>query len=170
MKTNLLALCLVTLQVACLAQDNGSSKEKRQWWRSYTGESIPDGKDRRLEFSGIGQGAEHLEGTFYLIRVNKRSYPIVLIKGHLNKAGEFAANVSLEVSNQESGNWKEIESSLSKKVDVTLTAARHIDKLSIQIQLDALQPCIGTFKFGRITLQTGERAVVPLIWLTEQGQ
>jgi len=170
MKTNLLSLCLVALQITCLAQDNGNSNDNRQWWRSYTGESITDGRDRRLEFSGIGQGAEHLEGTFYLIRLNRRSYPIVLIKGHLNKAGEFTANVSLEVSNQENGKWKEVESSLSKKVDVTLTAGRHIDKLSIQIQLDALQPYIGTFKFGRISLQTGERAVIPLIWLTEQGQ
>jgi hypothetical protein len=93
-----------------------------------------------------------------------------VVKGHFNKRGEFSANVSLEVSDQEDGNWKIIESSVSDRVDVTLTGAQHIDALSIYVQLDAFQPYIGKSKFGRVVLQTGESEVFPMVWLTEKGE
>jgi hypothetical protein len=96
--------------------------------------------------------------------------PQLVVKGHSNKRGEFTANVSLEVSDQKDANWKIIESSVSERVDLTLTGAGHIDTLFIYVQLDAFQPYIGKFKFCRVVLQTGESEVFPMVWLTEKGE
>jgi hypothetical protein len=171
MKTCILVVGLIVSQMLCSAQDKPSQSEKRIWGRSYSLHSLPDGKDTRLEVGDISQGPEHLVGVFDLTRQRQGRGRQLVIQGHLNKRGEFTANVSLEVGNQEDGgNWTSIESSFSNEVDVTLTAAPHIEALFIRVQLDAFQPYIGKFKFGRIVLQTGESTVVPLVWLTEKGE
>ena len=151
------------------AQDKLGLEEKRAWSRSYIREPISDGKDRRLECEGVSQGPRHLLGEFVLIR-QRHGAPLA-IQGHLNKAGEFTPNVSLAVGDQADGtNWKSIESSLSDHIDVTLSAAPHIEHLLARVELDALKPYIGKFKFCRIVFQTGEDDVFPLAWLTEKGE
>ncbi|MFZ1220284.1 MAG: hypothetical protein WAO00_13395, partial [Chthoniobacterales bacterium] len=113
------------------------------------------------------QEPDHLICTF-LVKRKEFGAPLV-IEGHLNKYGEFAANVSLEVGDQENGNWKQIESSFSKEPDLKLSVAPHLPNLLTRVQVDALQPYIGKFKFCRVVLQTGESEVVPMEWLTEKG-
>ena len=167
MKTRILLVGLIASQMLCLAQDKPDQKEKRIWGYSYHGHPVPDGKNTRLNFGGASQGPEHLLGQYSLTR--QRDGTQLAIQGHLNKSGEFTANVSLEVSDQEDGNWKTIESSFSDRVDVTLTAAPHVERLFLCIQLDAFQPYIGKFKFCRVALQTGESDVIPMAWLTEDG-
>lgn len=169
MKTRILLLGLIASQMLCLAQDKPDQKEKRIWGYSYHGHPLPDGKDTRLNFGGVTQeiDPEHLVGQYSLTR--QRDGTQLAIQGHLNKSGGFTPNVSLEVSDQKDGNWKSNESSFSDKVDVTLTAAPHVEHLFLSIQLDALQPYIGKFKFCRVSLQTGESVVIPMAWLTEEG-
>jgi hypothetical protein len=166
MKTYIVLVGLIVSQIACFAQDNAVTKDKRTWeathWRTVL-------KFQPLELDVISQGPEHLVGTCALTREGKDSPPLV-IQGHLNEIGEFTPNVSLAVSDQKDGNWKVIESSLDNKVDVTLTGASHIDHLYIRIQLDALRPYVGKFKFFRIALQTGETDVIRMAWLTEKGE
>ena len=161
-------LLLVGAQMLCFAQDKPDSKEKRIWGASYHITRFGDDKDTALDGFDVSQGPEHLLGGWALVRQRKGA-PL-LIHGHLNKMGEFTPNVSLEVSDQKDGDWKIIESSLSEKVDVTLTAAPHIEMLFFRIQLDALQPYIGKFKFWRVVLQTGESDVLPMEWITEKGE
>jgi hypothetical protein len=164
---SLTILFLVATRALCLAQEKPDQKEKRIWGYSHIGEYLPDGKDTRLEFGGVSQDLEHLVGAFVLAR--QRDGAPLVIHGHLNKSGDFTPNVSLEVSDQEDGNWKIIESSLSDKPDVTLTAAPHTGHLFLRIQFDALQPYVRKFKFFRVVLQTGESDVTPMTWLTEEG-
>lgn len=167
-KTCLLLIGLVVGWQICWAEESPNSNDKPQWGTSYTRELAPDGKDRRLYLFDVSQGPEHLLGAFALARHTKR--PIrLMIQGHLNELGEFAPNIALAVSDQEDGNWKTIESSFSDKVDVTLTGGPHIDKLFLRIQLDPFQPYIEKFKFCRISLQTGESDVIPMVWLTSKG-
>ncbi|MEY2506065.1 MAG: hypothetical protein QOH01_394 [Verrucomicrobiota bacterium] len=164
---------LVALTVAsmlCPAQDNTKQSERRIWGTSYMRELAPDGKVTRIALDDVSQGVEHLLGGVVLSRQVEGPIPQLMIKGHFNKKGEFAPNVSLEVSNQRDGSWKTVESSLSETVDIMLTGGPHIDKLFTVIQLDALQPYIGRFEFCRITLQTGESDIFPMVWLTEQGE
>ncbi len=170
MKKHILLVGLIGSQMICLAEDKPSQNESRMWERSYM--LMPDtkSKDRGLEVLNISQGPEHLIGTFVLDRWIKETVSQLVIQGHLNKKGEFTANVSLEASDQEDGNWKTIESSFSDKVDVTLTGAPHIDKLYIVVRLDAFQPYIRKFKFCRVAIQTGESNVFPMVWLTEKGK
>lgn len=168
MKTHILLVGLMVGQMVCFAQDRPDQNEKRIWGRSFIGEPMPDGKDTRLEFDGVSQGREHLVGEFVLTR--QRDGTPLAVQGHFNKMGEFSPNASLEVSDQEDGKWKSIESSFSDKVDVTLTAAPHTEHLFTRIQLDAFQPYIGKFKFCRVALQTGESDVFPMAWLTEKGE
>jgi hypothetical protein len=168
MKTRVCLVGLITCQMVCFAGDKPCQDEKRIWGRSYITESLGD-KNPRLELGDLSQGPEHLVGMFELIRNSKETVPRLVLKGHLNKRGEFTANVSLEVSDQENGNWKVIESSFSDKIDVTLTGALNIDTLYVYVQLDAFQPYIGKFKFCRVVLQTGESEVFPMVWLTEKG-
>jgi hypothetical protein len=170
MKTRILLVGLIASQIICLAEDKPAQNEKREWDRSYMLIPTPDGKNRGIEFLNISQGPEHLLGTLVLARRIKGTVPQLMIQGHLNKRGEFTANIALEVSDRELGNWKTIESSFSDRVDVTLRGAPHIDKLFFVVQLDAFQPYIGQFKFGRIALQTGESNVFPMVWLTEEGK
>lgn len=170
MKTYILFVGLIACHMLCLAEDKPVEKEKRIWGASYMRELAPDGKDTRLAVDGVSQGREHLVGEFVLTRQRDGTVPQLAIQGHFNKSGEFTPNVSLEVSDRQDGNWKPIESSFSDKVDVTLTGAPHVDKLFIRIQLDAFQPHIGKFKFCRVTLQTGESDVFPMVWLTEKGE
>lgn len=167
MNMRIVLVGLVASQILCLAEDKPAQKEKPIWGYSYIGESLGDDKDRRLDFGGVSQGPEHLVGQYSLTR--QRDGTQLAIQGHLDKSGEFTPNVSLEVSDQEDGNWKTIESSFSDKVDVTLTAAPHVEHLFLRIQLDAFQPYIGKFKFCRVVLQTGESDVIPMAWLTEDG-
>jgi len=169
MKTRVLLLGVIVTQITCLAEDKPAQNEKREWDRSYALIPVPDGKDRGIEFLNISQGPEHLVGTLVLERRIKATLPQLVIQGHLNKKGDFTANISLEVSDREDGNWKKVESSFSDTVDVTLTGAPHIDKLFFVVQLDAFQPYIGKFKFCRISLQTGESNVFPMVWLTGEG-
>ena len=158
---------LMGIQALCLAQDKRDSKEKRIWGRSFHITRFGDDKDTALDGFDVSQGPEHLFGGWALVRQRKGA-PL-LIHGHLNKMGEFTPNVSLAVSDQKDGDWRIIESSLSEKVDVTLTAAPHIDMLFFRIQLDALQPYIGKFKLWRVVLQTGESDVLPMEWITPEG-
>jgi len=166
MKRHVLFIALIVCQFACLAQDNPVTTEKRTWEATHF---ITRLKFQPFEVQDISQGPEHLVASCVLTREKKESPPLV-IQGHLDKIGEFTPNVSLAVGDREDGNWKMIESSLVDKVDVTLTGASHIDHLYIRIQLDALQPYIGKFKFCRIMLQTGETDVIPMGWLTEKGE
>jgi hypothetical protein len=166
MKIHILLIGLIVGQIACFAQDNPVTKEKRTWgvtrWRTVE-------KFQGLELSDFSQGPEHLIGSGAVIR-EKKEGPQLVVQGHFNEIGEFTPNVSLAVSDQRDGNWKIIESSLAEKVDVTLTGAPHIDMLFIRIQLDAFQPYIGKFKYCQITLQTGETDIFPMAWLTEKGE
>lgn len=170
MKARILLVGLIVSQMTCLGEDKPAQNEKREWDRSYMLIPVPDGKDRGFEFFNISQGPEHLVGGLVLARRIKGTVPQLVIQGHLNKRGEFTANVSLAASDREDGNWKTIESSFSDKVDVTLTGAPHIEKLFFDVQLDAFQPYIGKFKFCRIALQTGESNVFPMVWLTREGK
>lgn len=170
MTTRILAFAVIASQMICLAQDKPDQKEKRIWGYSLHRHSLPDGKETRLSFGGLTQeiDPDHLIGQYSLTR--QRDGTQLAIQGHLNKSGDFTANVSLEVSDQEDGNWKTVESSFSDKVDVTLTAAPHVEHLFLRIQLDAFQAYIGKFKFCRVALQTGESDVIPMAWLTEEGR
>jgi hypothetical protein len=168
MKAGYLLVGLMVTQMLW-AEDKPSQDEKRIWGRSIITESLGD-KNPRLELGDISQGPKHLVGMFDLIRNSKETVPQLVVKGHSNKRGEFTANVSLEVSDQKDANWKIIESSVSERVDLTLTGAGHIDTLFIYVQLDAFQPYIGKFKFCRVVLQTGESEVFPMVWLTEKGE
>src|ERR1041384_469514 len=119
--------------MACLGQDKPVDEEKRTWGVTRY-RTIPwDDKDRRLECTDFSQNPEHLVGLCVLARQEK-GRPQLVIKGHLNKLGEFIPNVSLAVSNRRDGDWEVIESSLAEKVDVTLTGASHIDMLFTRIQ------------------------------------
>jgi hypothetical protein len=169
MKTRILLVGLIASQMICSAEDKPAQNEKREWDRSYMLIPVPDDKDRGLEFLSISQGPLHLVATLVLGRRIKGTVPLV-IQGHFDKRGGFTANISLEVSDREDGNWKRIESSFSDTVDVTLTGAPHIDTLFFVAQLDAFQPYIGKFKFCRIALQTGESNVFPMVWLTREGK
>ena len=132
MKTSVFLVGLLLSTMICLAQQESDQNERREWARSYSLHSAPDGKDTGLEVLHISQEREQLLGGFVLFRQRKGSEPQLMIYGHLKK-GDFAANVSLEVSDQEDQNWKTIESSFSDKVDVTLTAASHIENLFIDV-------------------------------------
>jgi hypothetical protein len=168
MKTFVLLVVLIASQFLCSAQDSPRENSKRTWSRSRLAEVRPDGKDTRLQFGHISQESEHLICSFLLIRQKEGAE--LVIQGHFNKSGEFTANVSLEVSDQEDGNWKQIDSSFSTKIDVRLIAARHVRHLLTQVQMDAFQPYIGKFRFGRVTLQSGESDIFPMVWLTEKGE
>lgn len=168
MKTHILFVGLIVGQLVCFAQNKPDQNERGIWGRSFMREPMPDGKDARLECDGVSQGREHLIGEFVLTR--QRDGTPLAIQGRFNKMGEFIPNVLLEVSDRDDGNWKSIESSLSDKVDVTLTAAPHIEHLFTRIQLDAFQSYIGKFRFCRVALQTGESDVFPMAWLTEKGE
>ena len=167
MKIHILFVGLILAQMSCFGQDDPVKEEKRTWGATYYRTVVGNNKDRRLEFDGISQG-EHLVGSCVLARQEK-GRPQLVIQGHLNKIGDFTPNVSLAVSDRRDGNWKVIESSLTDKVDVTLTGAPHIDMLFIRIQFDAFQPYIGKFKYCQVVLQTGESDVFPMAWLTEDG-
>jgi hypothetical protein len=165
---SLLLIALAASHTVCPAQDSPAPKQKPYWATSYMITREGDDKDTALDGFDVSQGPEHLLGGWALVRQRKGA-PL-LIHGHLTKMGEFTANVSLEVSDQKDGDWRIIESSLSEKVDVTLTAAPHIEMLFFRIQLDALQPYIGKFRYWRIVLQTGEIQILPMAWLTEDGE
>ena len=160
-------IVLIVSQAICLAQDSAGEASKRTWSRSHIGEYLPDGKDTRLEFGFISQESEHLLCSFVLARQREQKQLIIL--GQQTKAGTFTPNVSLEVSDQEDGNWKRIVSSFSEKDNVMLKGEPHVELLSTQVEMDAFQPYIGKFKFGRVVLQTGESDVFPMAWLTEDG-
>jgi hypothetical protein len=168
MKTFILSITAMTGALLSLAQEIPREVSSRTWYHSRIGEVRPDGKDTRLEFMSVSQDDEHLIGSFLVVR--QREGAELVIQGRLNKSGEFTANVSLEVSDQEDGKWKQIESSFSEKSDVRLIAAPHFGHLLTRIQMDAFQPYIGKFRFGRVTLQSGESDIFPMVWLTEKGE
>lgn len=169
-KARVLLIGLIAGPIFCISGEKPEQDDTSLWDRSYELTPLPDGKERGLNVLSINQGRKHLEGLWVVERRMKKTVPELAIQGHFDKKGEFTANVSLEVSDREDGNWRTIESSFSDKVDVTLEGAPHMDKLFIRIQLDAFQPYIGMFKFCRVVLQTGESDVFPMVWLTEQGK
>jgi hypothetical protein len=166
MKARIFSICLILVETACFAQDKAVTGEKPVWAVTHFRTTQ---KFQPFEIDDISQGPEHLVGSGTLSRENKGIGQLA-IQGHLNKLGELVANVSLAVSDREDGNWKVIESSLSDKVDATLTAAPHVNQLYLRIHFDAFQPYIGKFKFCQVRLQTGETDVFPMTWLTEKGE
>jgi hypothetical protein len=168
MDSKLLLLVMLGGQITCFAQSVPCEDGKRLWGRSIIGEAIPDGKDRRLELTDISQESVHLVGMFALSQQGNASAPSpLLIQGRLDRAGLFTANVALEVRNEETEEWKSIQTSLTNKIEATLTAAPGIPSICILVQLDAFQPYIGKYRFGRLTLQTGETTLFSLLLLTE---
>jgi len=154
---------LIASSVISSDGDRPATEEKRVWGVTHF---ITREKFQPFEIDDISQGPDHLVGSGVLSREDK-GIGRLAIQGHLNKVGEFTPNVSLAVSDRDDGNWKIIESSFSDKVDVTLTAAPHVNNLFIRIQFDAFQPYIRKVKFCRVTLQTGEADVFPMEWLQD---
>jgi hypothetical protein len=154
---------LIAGSVISFAGDRPATEGKRVW--GVTRFSTRE-KFQPFEIDDISQGPDHLVGSGVLSRENKGIGQLA-IQGHLNEVGEFAPNVSLAVSDRDNGDWKIIESSLSDKVDVTLTGAPHVNMLFLRIQFDAFQPYIRKFKFCRVTLQSGEADIFPMEWLQE---
>jgi hypothetical protein len=165
-KTSIFLVGLILTHEFCWAEDPAKPDDKPMWASSYMRELA---REQPLELFHVSQDSEHLLGGLSLTRMVKEPDRQLIIQGHLAKSGEFAPNISLAVSDREDGNWKIIYSSFSDKVDVTLTGGRHVDSLTMRIQLDALQPYIGKYKFCRISLQTGESDVIPMVWLTPKG-
>jgi hypothetical protein len=164
MNSKLLLLLVVFTQIALSSLAQG----KKWWTRAIIGDAIPDGKDKRLELQGVTQESVHLIGELSLNQQRAGgTVPPLMIQGHLDRSGMFSPNVAFDVSNEETENWKSIESSLSDKIEVTLTTAANIRSLCILVQLDAFQPYIDKYRFGRVTLQTGETTVFSLLLLTE---
>jgi hypothetical protein len=162
----LVLLLILGCQYSCLGQAR-SVENRKTWGRSIIGERIPDGKDKHLELVDITQEPVHLVGLVALTRDGDSTTAPLVIQGHLDKTRIFSANLALEVSNEETKDWKSVESSLSDKIEVTLTAAPDIRMICILVQFDAFQPFIDKYRFGRITLQTGESTVFSLLLLTE---
>ena len=168
MKTGVLLIFLIGNQILW-AQDKELPTGKQRWSRTYFRAPMTEGKGTRLECTVVSQDTEHLSGEFSLTR--ERDGVPLAIQGHLNKTGQFTPNVSVEVGDQADGaTWKSVESSLSNKVDVTLSAAPHIKFLVVRVELDAIKPYIGKFKFCRVVFQTGEDDIFPMAWLTENGE
>jgi hypothetical protein len=154
---------LIASSMISFAGDTPVTGEKRVWGATHfrTRE-----KFQPFEIDDISQRSDHLVGSGVLSCENKGVGQLA-IQGHLNEVGEFTPNVSLAVSDRDDGNWKIVESSFSDKVDVTLTAAPHVNQLYLRIQFDAFQPYIRKFKFCRVTLQSGEADVFPMEWLLD---
>jgi hypothetical protein len=157
------AAVLIAGPVISFAGDHSVTGERRIWGATHFSTRE---KFQPFEIDDISKGAEHLIGSGILTRENKGRGQLQ-IQGHLNEIGEFTPNVSLAVSDRRDGDWKVIESSLSDKVDVTLTAAPHVDMLFFRIQFDAFQPYIRKSKFCRVALQSGEADVFPMEWLQD---
>jgi len=85
MKTRILLIGLIVPQIACFAQDNPVTQEKRTWGvtRFVTRE-----KFQPFEVDDISQGSEHLVGSGVLQREEKGRGQLV-IQGHLNRIGEL---------------------------------------------------------------------------------
>lgn len=170
MTLRILAVILLVTAVSSFAQVRRDDNSKQLWGRSVISERIPDKKSRHLELQDITQEAVHLVGLLALSKDSSGGAGLV-VEGHLDKAGTFVANASLEVSNDETKNWESIESSLSNTIELTLTASRKVSSVGIPVRLDAFEPYIGKYRFGRVVLQTGEAAVFSLLELTEnRGQ
>lgn len=141
-----------------------SKADGQKWWtRSIISEPAPHQAGRRLELQGVTNDGDRLIGELSLLQSrNGTSLDALTIEGHLDRTGQFTPNVSLEVSNDQRGTWKVIESSLSDKAEAKLIVAPQVSAVSVIVSLTAFRPYTPTYRYGRITLQTGEATVFGL--------
>jgi hypothetical protein len=160
----ILAAVVLLSELSC-AQDSPKTWSSGLFWEGKAGK---DGK--RLELMKVDQDEVHLSGTLSLYQVlspGQKGSPLV-IYGHQGFDGLFAPNVSLQVRNGE-GEWQTVESSFAEPPTATLTIAPGAELIGVRLVLDAFHPLIGKFRFGRITLQTGESMQFPLSILLGPG-
>lgn len=166
MKTTIITLLAM---LAHLPMTESCFGEDKTWWtRAITGQEMPDVKGKRLKLEGVTRDGSDLTGELSLVQDPDAAPPVgLVIQGHLDRAGMFSPNFLYEVANEHTEEWKAVASSLSDKVEVTLTGAPDVRDISILVSLNPFQPFIGKYSLGRITLQTGEMTVFSLLFLTK---
>ena len=84
-----------------------------------------------------------------------RKEALVALEGVLVDS-KFWVNVTAQVSNRVSREWRGMSVNHKRGKNVTLTVPARATSQVLSIDMDVFQPAIGKFKFGKISLRTGE--------------
>lgn len=138
---------------------------QRLWHAAISAEVAPESDDGfRFSLGTVAQGPSHLIGGFAFENgvIDPQKRTAVIIDGSLADDGTFLPNVDLQVGDELNGNWKTVASCTANGAAAEITVDPGITIVGLKVKLDAIQPFIGTHKFGRVVLTSGEAAIFEL--------
>jgi hypothetical protein len=139
------------------------------WSRGVSGQSL-DKNDPAFRFvlTFVRQEPSHLLGicAYENYSVRGSSPRVAIIEGIKTADGVFWPDLKLEVSNELSGIWTEVGKSATNGQRVAIRVKPKNINMGLTANLDRFQPLIGKYKFGKLTLKTGEAAVFELSLLS----
>lgn len=112
-----------------------------------------------LELINVGGVDDHVYGLCVFYNIKPR---LVALNGTKSSDGEFYPYVVLQVANNERGKWQTVEAPSNPGKISTLTVEAKRPSKSLMVNLDVFRPMIGKYKYGKITLKTGQSTVFKL--------
>lgn len=160
------ALCLVL----CLGFTGVTQAENQSLWsRGVSGQPV-DKNDPAFRFllTFVRQESSRLLGicVYENYSISGVSARVAIIDGVKTADGVFWPDLKLEVSNELGGMWTDIGKSSTHGQRVALRIKPKDINMGLTANLDRFQSFIGKYRFGRLTLKTGEAAVFELSLLS----
>jgi hypothetical protein len=144
----------------CLVLPDADAQSKRPWTGTISGHPVPS-KHGLPQFVllAVNQDELHLTGAcvYDNSAVGTRTARAITIEG-TESDGIFWPDVTSQVTNNPAGKWKTIARPVQSAHAQAIIVKPNEARFNLMVALDAFQPLIGKYKFGRVALKTGDAA------------
>ena len=142
------------------------AKGDRYWTRALPGPVLPEPNKRNdasFRFSvDVVRESLIAQGSYYNYSVKTQPPRRVIIDGVKDSDGAFWPTVTQLVTNDLSGIWVTIGEDRRAGRSCTLEVETEATTSNLSINLKKFESSIGKYKFGKVTLTTGDSAVFSL--------
>ncbi len=166
----LMMRCLIIslLALSGLATTGGQASPEpsdRHWIKGETHcFSSATADERRFEPRLVTRDGNRLFGDFTFNDTSEKTAtpPTVAIRGTQLADGTFWLPATLEISDSRSGPWKSVGISSKVGTELTLTVPASMGAFGLKVDFAAFEPFLARGGSGRVTLPTGDSALIDL--------
>jgi hypothetical protein len=168
LRRRLATACVLPVMLClCAALPVVSAKGDHFWTRALPGPVLPEPSKRYDPsfrfFLDLIRETLIAEGSYYNYSVKTQSPRTVIIDGVKTSDGTFWPTVKSLVTNDRSGTWLTIaEAPPAAGKHCTLKVEIEATTDNLSINLKGFEPFIAKYKFGKVTLTTGDSVVFSL--------
>jgi hypothetical protein len=161
-----LIVALIGLSAGSASSGPSQSTSERHWTKAETNcFSSATADERRFELGPVTRDGNSLFGEFVFTNMSEKTLvpPTVVIRGVQLPDGTFWPLATLQVGDDRKGPWKAAGTSSKVGTDLTLTVPASIGAFGLRIDFAAFEPFLAHGGWGRVTLPTGDAAIIDLM-------